>query len=164
MEGSFANTTLGQNSWEDSNFGANSHSQLLGSTTRRENSRIAKEAYKQASSLFLTRRLTEALSIIQPVIIPPLVEQADGETHGQPEPALIASASRNVRIKIWSLYLTLLNAIVELGAEDGKISFGSKAWNDIVNKVQDGSIWEEVVQVGYGGFEGKVDYEVVINL
>lgn len=86
------------------------------------------------------------------------------ETQGEPEAAIISSASRNVRIKIWSLYLTLLNAIVELGPEEGKASLGSKAWRDIVNKVQDGSIWEDVVQVGYSGFEGTVDDEVVINL
>lgn len=164
MEGSFGSSTLGQSSWEDSNLGGSSHGQLLGSTTRRENSRITKEAYKQASSLFLTRRLAEALSILQPVILPPLADPADGESEVGPEPAIISNASRNVRIKIWSLYLTLLNAIVELGPEDGKVSFGGKIWKDIVNKVQDGSIWEEVVQVGYGGFEGNVDDEVVINL
>lgn len=164
MGKSLANTTLGQNSWEDSNLGDSSHSQLLGSATRRENSRIAKEAYKQASRLFLTRRLTEALSVIQTVIVPPLVEQIDVETQGELEAAIISSASRNVRIKIWSLYLTLLNAIVQLGPEDGKASFGSKVWQDIVKKVQDGSIWEEVVQIGYRGFEGTVDDEVVINL
>lgn len=163
MEGSFANITLGQNSWEDSNLGASSHSQLLGSKTRRENSRTAKEVYKQASSLFLTRRLVESLSIIERVVVPPL-GQTDEETQGDQEPAMISSASRNMRIKTWSLYLTLLNAIVELGPEDGKASFGSKVWRDIVNKVQDGSIWEEVVQVGYGGFEGNVDDEVVVNL
>lgn len=165
MELSFANTTtLGQNSWEDSNLGNSSHSQLIGSTIRRENSRIVKEAYKQACSLFLTRRLAEALSVIQPIIVPPVIEQIDVETPGEPEAAIISSASRNVRIKIWSLYLTLLNAIVELGPEDGNASFGSKVWRDIVNKVQDGSIWEDVVQVGYRGFEGTVDDEVVINL
>lgn len=164
MEESLANTTLGQNSWEDSNLGNSSHSQLIGSTTRRENSRIAKEAYKQASSLFLTRRLTEALSVIQPVIVPPLAEQKEVETQEESEAAIISSANRTVRIKIWSLYLTLLNAIVDLGPEDGKASFGSKIWRDIANKVQDGSIWEEVVQVGYRGSEGAVDDEVVINL
>lgn len=164
MELSFANTTLGQNSWEDSNWGNSSHSQLIGSTIRRENSRIAKEAYKQASSLFLTRRLAEALSVIQPIIVPLVTEQIDVETSREPEAAIISSASRNVRIKIWSLYLTLLNAIIELGPKDGKASFGSTVWRDIVNKVQDGSIWEDVVQVGYRGFEGTVDDEVVINL
>ena len=164
MAGSFTNITLGQNSWEDSNLGASSHSELFGPTTRRENSRTAKGVYKQASDLFLTRRLSEALSILQPVIVQPLANHADWETEREPEPTIISSASRNVRIKIWSLYLTLLNAIIELGPEDGKLSFGSKVWKDIVSKVQDGSIWEEVVQVGYGGLEGNVDDEVVINL
>lgn len=78
--------------------------------------------------------------------------------------APIASASRSTRIKLWSLYLTLLNAIVELGPEDGKNTLGSKEWRAIVAKVRDGTVWNEVVQKGYEGLEGNVDPDVVINL
>lgn len=143
-----------------------SHSQLLGSSTgslssssRRGTTQISK-AYTHASNLFLTRRLTEAFSTLTPIIEKPLVAEI-GESPG---PTPIASVSRNSRIKIWSLYLTLLNAIIELGPEEGKSNFGSSVWRDIASKARDGTIWEEVVQVGYDGVEGNVDAEVVINL
>lgn len=78
--------------------------------------------------------------------------------------APIASASRSTRIKVWSLYLTLLNAIVDLGPDDGKNAFGSKEWRAMVAKVRDGTVWDDVVQKGYRGSEGNVDADVVINL
>ena len=144
-------------------------SRLLGSSTgslsspRQTNSPISK-TYKQASNLFLTRRLPEALSTLEPILTNP---QASDQALNEDEPpkrAPIASASRSSRIKGWSLYLTLLNAIIELGPEDGKAAFGNSDWKSLVAKARDGSIWEEVVQIGYGGIEGNVDAEVVINL
>lgn len=33
-----------------------------------------------------------------------------------------------------------------------------------MSKVRDGDVWEEVVKNGYGGVEGDVDSDVVINL
>ena len=131
----------------------------LSSSSRRGTAQLSK-AYTQASNLFLTRRLTEAFSILTPIIEKPSVE----EISESPDPTPIASASRSSRIKIWSLYLTLFNAIIELGPEEGKANFGSNVWKDIANKARDGTIWEEVVEVGYNGIEGNVDAEVVINL
>lgn len=133
------------------------------SSSRRSNSLIPR-AYKQASTLFLTRRLQEALSTLEPVLtVPTSSDQALNEDE-PPQQAPIASASRSSRIKVWSLYLTLLNAIIELGPEDGKSAFGNRDWKNLAAKARDGSIWEEVVQIGYGGIEGNVDAEVVINL
>jgi hypothetical protein len=60
--------------------------------------------------------------------------------------------------------LTILNAVVELDPDEGKQAFGSKEWRGLVSKVRDGDVWEEVVQNGYGGVEGDVDSDVVINL
>jgi uncharacterized protein (DUF736 family) len=57
-----------------------------------------------------------------------------------------------------------LNAIVELDPEEGKQAFGSPEWRAIVTKVRNGEVWEEVVRNGYGGVEGDVDSDVVINL
>jgi hypothetical protein len=65
---------------------------------------------------------------------------------------------------VWSLYLTILNAVVELDPDEGKQAFGSKEWRGLVSKVRDGDVWEEVVRDGYGGVEGDVDSDVVINL
>jgi hypothetical protein len=135
------------------------------SASRQQSSQIAK-AYRQAAQLFLTRRLPEALSTIEPIITP----APQDDTHGKAADAElvgyapIATASRGTRVKVWSFYLTFLNAVVELGAEEGKHAFGSTRWKQLVSKCRDGSIWDEVVRDGYAGAEGDVDADVVINL
>ena len=85
-------------------------------------------------------------------------------TDGSGDSAPIAKASRTTRIKVWSLYLTILNAVLELDPEEGKQAFGSTEFRGLVSKVRDGDVWEEVVRNGYGGVEGDVDSDVVINL
>jgi hypothetical protein len=112
----------------------------------------------------LTRRLPESLSTILPVITSPAADQDLNGNSPATEPAPIASASRTTRIKVWSLYLTILNAVVELEPEEGKQAFGTQEWRQIASKVRDGDVWEEVVKNGYGGLEGDVDADVVINL
>ncbi|KAL1620721.1 hypothetical protein SLS56_009540 [Neofusicoccum ribis] len=136
----------------------------LASQQRPPAAQIAK-TYRQAAQLFLTRRLPEALSTIEPIITP---EHPDDDgLHAQGKQnilAPIAYASRGTRIKVWSFYLTFLNSVVELGPEEGKHAFGSTRWKASVAKCRDGSVWEEVVQAGYAGAEGSVDPDVVINL
>jgi hypothetical protein len=119
------------------------------------------KTYRQASTLFLTRRLPEALSTVLPLVSPP---QADDDPNGSTEPAPVIRASRSSRVKVWSLYLTVLNAIAELDADDGKDAFGAQEWRALCYKVRSGEIWEEVIRNGYHGVEGDVDAEVVINL
>lgn len=65
---------------------------------------------------------------------------------------------------MWSLYLTVLNTILELDPEEGKQAFGTQEWRGLCTKVREGEVWEEVVRWGYHGEEGEVDGEVVINL
>lgn len=134
------------------------------SSSRQHSQHIAK-AYRQAAQLFLTRRLPEALSTIEPIITPPAQEDANGPSDGDLAGyAPIATASRGTRVKVWSFYLTFLNAVVELGAEEGKLAFGSTRWKQLVSKCRDGSVWDEVARDGYAGVEGDVDAEVVVNL
>lgn len=135
------------------------------SPSKQASSEISK-VYKQAAQLFLTRRLSEALSALHPVIsVPSIPEDEQNRDDDEPLPqAPIASASSKLRIKIWSLYISLLNAIIELGPEEGKRAFGIKEWKALVSTVRDGDVWETVVKVGYGGREGSVDSEVVNNL
>jgi hypothetical protein len=135
------------------------------SSSRQQSSQIAK-AYRQAAQLFLTRRLPEALSTIEPIITPALQEDSngDGDKGDVVGYAPIATASRGSRVKVWSFYLTFLNAVVELGAEEGKHAFGSTRWKQLVSKCRDGSVWDDVVRDGYAGVEGDVDADVVINL
>ena len=133
------------------------------SSSRQVSSHLSK-TYKQASTLFLTRRLPESLSTLEPLVTLPETADQFSTKERAAGSAPIAAASRGTRIKVWSLYLTLLNAIIELGPENGKNSFGSKEWRNIVAQVRDGTIWENVVQIGYGGIEGNVDADVVTNL
>lgn len=125
-------------------------------TASRQTSQISK-TYRQASTLFLTRRLPEALTTLAPLIFPPGSAE-DGE------PAPVAFASRTTRIKVWSLYLTILNAVVEMDPEEGKDAFGNQEWRTLCAKVRDGQVWQEVVHHGYHDVEGDVDSDVVINL
>lgn len=67
-------------------------------------------------------------------------------------------------MKVWSLYLTVLNAILELDTDEGKQAFGTQEWRSLCTKVREGEVWEEVIRNGYHGNEGDVDPEVVINL
>jgi hypothetical protein len=145
-----------------------SSSQLLSAsmssaTSRHHGSSQISKTYRQASTLFLTRRLPESLSTILPVITSPSEHDLNGNTSTS-EPAPVASASRTTRIKVWSLYLTILNAVVELDPDEGKQAFGAQEWRALVMKVREGEVWEEVIQNGYGGVEGDVDSDVVINL
>ncbi len=142
---------------------SNSISSLASSTSSRQSLSSISKAYRQASQLFLTRRLPEALSTVLPLITPPSAEGAtDADSHSEPSP--IARASRSTRIKVWSLYLTILNAILELDPDEGKDAFGVQEWRALCTKVRDGDVWEEVVQFGYHGVEGDVDSDVVVNL
>lgn len=139
------------------NLLASSISSLSASTTASRHPSQISKTYRQSSTLFLTRRLPEALTTLLPLITPP-------EASAHSEPAPIAVASRTTRIKVWSLYLTILNAIIELEPDEGKDAFGAQEWRGLCNKVRDGAIWEEVVKNGYHGVEGDVDSDVVINL
>lgn len=127
------------------------------------------KTYRQSSTLFLTRRLPEALSTITPLITvtpPSPSQQPEGSNgaNGTTEPAPVAKASRNTRIKVWTLYIAILNAIVALDPDEGKEALGTQEWRALCAKVRDGDVWEEVVHNGYHGVEADVDSDVVINL
>ncbi|KAK2794901.1 hypothetical protein FQN50_009825 [Emmonsiellopsis sp. PD_5] len=117
------------------------------------------QVYKHSSQLFLTRRLQESLAAIEPIITPP---SAQDDQQGDLAP--IATASSNLRIKVWNLYISILNAIVELGAEEGRKQFGHKEWKALASKVRDGQLWDTISQVGYQGRDGSIDADVVYNI
>ncbi|KAI0870266.1 hypothetical protein GGS24DRAFT_475961 [Hypoxylon argillaceum] len=140
---------------------SSSISSLVSSTSPRGAPSQISKTYRQASQLFLTRRLPEALSTLLPLITP---STEGSDSNGLTEPAPVVRSSRATRIKVWSLYLTILNAILELDSEEGKEAFGTQEWRTLCQKVRNGDVWEEVVQFGYHGIEGDVDSDVVINL
>lgn len=147
---------------------SSSHTQLSSSTsssTSASPAKLCSKTYKKASQLYLTRRLPESLESLQPILTVPS-SQEERLTNGDHVAAVatIATAPSTWRIKVWNLYITLLSAIVDLGAEEGKAQFGHKEWKAIATQVREGGIWENVVQTGYRGQEGSVDAEVVFNL
>ncbi|KAF2766078.1 hypothetical protein EJ03DRAFT_330465 [Teratosphaeria nubilosa] len=140
--------------------------------SRSTNSLIVR-AYKAATQLYLTKRFKEALETLEPIITAPgpaQTTEASQETlwngHGASAQAAapVAQSSRSTRTKVWVFYLSLLHAIIDLGPEEGKLQFGSTRWRQLANKAREGTVWEEIVQVGYGGQEGDVDPDVVVNL
>ncbi|KAI1620411.1 hypothetical protein EDD37DRAFT_641367 [Exophiala viscosa] len=131
----------------------------LNHSGKRTSSEIPK-IYKHASQLFLTRRLLESYEALQPIVTPPSKTRPDDS----PAQAPIATATTSQRVKIWSLYVTLLNSIVDLGYEEGGRLFGQRIYDEIVRSVREGQVWEEVVRDGYQGREASVDAEVVYNL
>ncbi|RKF54151.1 putative peroxin 26 [Golovinomyces cichoracearum] len=127
---------------------------LLSSSVQHSSVKISK-VYRQASTLFLTRRLPESLSTILPVL---------NFSPDSTEPPPIYKATKTTRIKVWSLYVTILNAICDLSLDEGKQAFGNIEYRSLVAKVRDGVIWDEVVKNGFAGSEGDVDTDIVINL
>lgn len=154
--------TTGDNSLANSQQLSSSIPSL--SPNKKPSSEISK-AYKHASQLFVTRRFAEALSVLEPVITPARQSNGygDGDDHS-PAQAPLAAATTTQRIKVWVLYITLLNSIVDLGQDDGKRLFGHIRYKEMVTCVRNGDIWETVVRDGYAGNEASVDAEVVYNL
>ena len=154
--------SFGTESQSDSQYISSSQSSL--NTSKKASSEIAR-TYKHASQLYLTRRLSEAYEALQSVIKPP-VRQNGHSNHEDDVPVVspIATASTSQRIKTWSLYAALLNAAIDLGSEDGAREFGQKQYRDILKLVQNGEVWEQVVQDGYRGREDSLDAEVVYNI
>jgi hypothetical protein len=154
--------TNGESSFSNSQHLSSSISSL--SPGRKPSSEISK-AYKHASQLYLTRRFPESLSILEPIVTPVL--QSNGHNDDDREAsreAPIAAATTTQRIKVWVLYITLLNSIADLGQDEGKRCFGHPRYRDMVARVRNGEIWEVVLRDGYSGEEGSVDAEVVYNL
>ncbi len=154
----------------DSQYISNSLSSL--SRSKSTNNLIVR-TYKQATQLYLTKRFKEALETLEPIITPQQSQtngdHSNGDANGHAQstqngPAPVGQSSRGTRTKVWVFYLSLLNSIIELGIEEGKVIFGSAKWKELAAKARNGSIWEEIVQRGYGGNEGEVDADVIVNL
>lgn len=121
--------------------------------------------YKQAFQLFITRRTQEAWEVLQPIILPPhLHDHTDPNTEDHDARAPVATASKNARIKVWNLYISIINAALGVASAEGKREFGAAVWTRLASSVKEGQIWEDVVQYGYGGHEATVDAEVVASL
>jgi hypothetical protein len=149
-------------------------SSLTSLSRSRSSNNLIVRTYKQATQLYLTRRFREAWDVLGTIV---RGDQEEGNTannydHGDDtneeaalSPAPVAQSSRGTRTKVWVFYLSLIHAVVELGAEEGGREFGgTENWRSIAKKAREGTVWGEIVARGYGGQEGEVDAEVVVNL
>nr|POE58982.1 hypothetical protein CFP56_24252 [Quercus suber] len=141
----------------DSQYLSTSLSNL--SRSRSTNTFIVR-AYRQATQLYLTRQFKDALDVLETIIVPQSLADADTEDDEAP----IAQSSKGTRTKVWVFYLSIINAIIELGPEEGRAIFGIVRWRQIASKAREGTVWDEIVQNGYNGIEGDVDADVVVNL
>ncbi|KAI7513989.1 hypothetical protein KC347_g997 [Hortaea werneckii] len=154
------------------------HSEYLSSSfsnlsrSRSTNSLIVR-TYKSATQLYLTKRFREALETLEPIISPqqspengsPEDEPHDASVREEgPNAAPVAQSTKGTRTKVWVFYLSLIHAIIDLGPEEGKLQFGSTRWRQLANKAREGTVWDEIVNMGYGGAESEVDPDVVVNL
>ncbi|SMQ48654.1 unnamed protein product [Zymoseptoria tritici ST99CH_1A5] len=154
--------TTGTVTYQDSLDSQYLSSSISSLSRSRTTASLIVRTYKQATQLYLTKRFKEALEVLEPIVTPQ--QSANGSADGETGAAPIAQSNKGTRTKVWVFYLSLIHAIIDLGAEEGKNSFGSTRWRQLATKAREGSIWEDVVKHGYGGSEGDVDPDVVVNL
>ncbi|KAJ5098048.1 hypothetical protein N7532_005049 [Penicillium argentinense] len=117
--------------------------------------KLCSKTYKKASQLYLTRRLPESLSSLQPIIAgesPQDEQYTNGDYVAAVAPIAIAPSTWRIKrnSRPWR--------------RGGENQFGQKEWKNMATQVREGGIWDTVVQIGYQGREGSVDAEVVYNL
>ena len=155
-------------------------SSLTSLSRSRSSNNLIVRTYKQATQLYLTRRFREAWDVLETIVRGSEEGEEghvnnnnnnnnnndyDGNEESGLSPAPVAQSSRGTRTKVWVFYLSLIHAVVELGPEEGGREFGGvEKWRSIAKKAREGSVWGEIVARGYGGQEGEVDAEVVVNL
>lgn len=129
--------------------------------------------YREASQLFLTRRLSESWAVMKELITPAgdfVVGNQRGHhskvaAGGLPvSPAPVALASSKLRIRVWSLYLALLSVALDLEYEAGQAQLGQEDWKAMESQVRSGEIWDFIIRVGYQGKQETLDAVVVSNL
>jgi hypothetical protein len=150
-------------------------SSLTSLSRSRSSNNLIVRTYKQATQLYLTRRFREAWDVLGTIVRGSEGQEGEennsgnfnntNDDEGNLSPAPVAQSSRGTRTKVWVFYLSLIHAVVELGAEEGGREFGgTEKWRSIAKKAREGTVWGEIVARGYGGQEGEVDAEVVVNL
>nr|OQO21027.1 hypothetical protein B0A51_11862 [Rachicladosporium sp. CCFEE 5018] len=126
------------------------------------------KSYKAATQLYLTRRFKEAWDAIAPAVGAETWgsngKQDGVEDGGLGDPAPIAQSSHGTKTKVWVFWLSLVHAVVELGAEEGKAEVGGDLWKAIAKAAREGGVWGHIIARGYGAVETEVDAEVVVNV
>lgn len=127
---------------------------------------LLSKKYRKARNLFLTQQFAEAFSEIGLTLEPG--EWFEGDVHDGEGKSLsrvpILFAKKSVRVKIWSLYLTLLNTFRKAGNDQAGVWVGARRWKGLYASLCDGSIWQNVLHVGYADNEHAMDHEITVAL
>lgn len=124
---------------------------------------ISKE-YDLAQGYFSSKQFREAYDILEALISPPKPKPGDVEDETFADKSPIANAKSSLRVKVWVLYFRLLDALIASEPNEGVAEFGRDKWRQITSKVLDSTIWQQVLQDGYGGILADVEAEVVWDL
>ena len=122
--------------------------------------------YKRARDFYLVQQFGEAFDEISSLLNDNNVFVADldngpGSARTQ---APVFHANMGLKVKIWSLYLTLLNTLRDVGGQKASAYVGAQRWQRLSESLHNGSIWQHVVDVGFAGDEQVMDIDIVIAL
>ena len=141
---------------------------LLGSAdgsvgpTQLSNKQISRD-YDIAQSNFSNKQFQEAHQVLE-TLISPTSSNGDTVNEKRAQKAPITAAKSSLRVKTWVLYFKLLDAVIGLGPNEGVEDLALSTQKNLKSKVVDSSIWEQVLQDGYGGTHCNVEAEVVWHL
>jgi len=127
------------------------------------NKQISKD-YDLAQGYFSSKQFREAYDILETLISLPKPKAGDVEDSALAGKSPVTTAKSSLRVKVWVLYLKLLDALIGSGSNERVAEFGRATWREITSRVQDSTIWKQVLQDGYGGILANVEAEVVWKL
>jgi len=145
----------------ESNLTSSLHSLL--EPTQLSKKKISRE-YDLAQGYFSSKQFREAYDTLEALISPPKPKGGDAEDEASTGKPPIATAKSSLRVKVWVLYFKLLDALIGSGPNEGVVEFGRDKWREITSSVLDSTIWNQVLQDGYGGTLANVEAEVVWDL
>lgn len=135
----------------------------LPGATQWSKKQISKD-YDLAQGYFSSKQFREAYDILEALISTPKPEAGDVEDEASTGKSPIATAKSSLRIKVWTLYFKLVDALIVSGPNECVAEFGRDKWRQITSRVLDSTIWKQVLQDGYGGILANVDAGVVGDL
>lgn len=117
------------------------------------------KVYEHAKSLYASKELVQAYNALQPLVTPSNFQSNELTFDTAP----VADAKHSQRVKVWSLYCNLVQDILATDYDLGTAKF-SNATYEYVKSQAEGTVWDYVIQVGYGGRLSAVDSATVIHM
>lgn len=120
--------------------------------------------YDLAQASFSNRQFQEAYQTLETLISPISSGPYDLIDGRLAKPSPIITAKSSLRVKIWVLYFKLLDAIIGLSPDENVEGIAPKERYQLIFQVKNGTIWDRILQDGYGGVHARVEAEVAWHL